>query len=312
MLPAGAGETVLQEETISLYLELEPGKRADFAVVGLASAAFAETVKEIAFILDPGLEVRLEFKSGTEGSTSLNAILKTLKSREGQRGTIIGIVIGTSMAFVSDVRQWGSGKLLDHYFSEEKRQRLSEEDIKRIAGVCQNISDGKIASSSIKQVYQQLRRDEVIKSVGTITKPDTKPPAPVPRSEFPMRAGVVPPVETTPRSRKAPSTERLTLVSPVLLHAQRVWRFSSPFGEHSYVMEDEKFVNDLLDGKRRLTMKEGIQITAKIETDEVFEGGVWTPKHRHLIKVVRVHNQPRKADLFSQSKKPKARKAKKR
>jgi hypothetical protein len=51
-------------------------KRADFEVVGLSAAAFAEAVKEIAFILEPGLEVRLEFDSGTEGSLKLKAIIK--------------------------------------------------------------------------------------------------------------------------------------------------------------------------------------------------------------------------------------------
>jgi hypothetical protein len=92
------------QETISLYLELKQGEKPDFEVVGLAAVAFAEAVKEIAYILDPGLEVRLEFESGTESSLILNAVLKTLKSREGQRGTVIGIVLGTSIAFVGDVR----------------------------------------------------------------------------------------------------------------------------------------------------------------------------------------------------------------
>ena len=55
------------QETISLYLELEPGKKADFEVVGRAAAAFAEAVKEIAYLLEPGLEIKLEFDSGKEG-----------------------------------------------------------------------------------------------------------------------------------------------------------------------------------------------------------------------------------------------------
>jgi hypothetical protein len=47
MLPMGAGGANLQE-TISLYLELKPGEKPDFEVVGLAAAAFAEAVKESA------------------------------------------------------------------------------------------------------------------------------------------------------------------------------------------------------------------------------------------------------------------------
>jgi hypothetical protein len=55
-------------ESITLYLGLKKGEKADFKIVGLAAAAFAEAVKEIAFILEPGLQVKLEFESGLEGS----------------------------------------------------------------------------------------------------------------------------------------------------------------------------------------------------------------------------------------------------
>lgn len=55
MLPAGVrGGRV--EESISLYLDLKPGEKPDLEVIGLAAAAFAEAVKDIAFILDPGAE----------------------------------------------------------------------------------------------------------------------------------------------------------------------------------------------------------------------------------------------------------------
>ncbi|MGJ4905330.1 hypothetical protein ACQR0V_27440 [Bradyrhizobium sp. HKCCYLS2058] len=300
------------EETISLYLDLKPGQKPDLEVVGLAAAAFSEAIKEIAYVLDPGLEVRLEFDSGTEGSLSLNAVLKVLKSRDGQRGTLLGIVIGISMAFVGDVRQWGSTRLLDYYFPKEEHTQLDASDIARIASACQKVSEGKIASDPIRRVYKELDRDDVITSVGTITKPKTKPPAPVPHSEFQIRAGVIERVETSPRTRKAYSTERLTLVSPVLLSkVHRVWRFMSPFGEFGYLMEDEKFVSDLLTGKRRLTMKEGIQITAKIETDEIFEADVWVPKQRHITKIIKVHKKTDDADLFSQPVKRNAGKKKK-
>jgi hypothetical protein len=77
------------EETITLYLGLKAGQRADFEVVGLSAAAFAEAVKEIAFILEPGLEVRLEFDSGTEGSLKLKAIIKSLTTPEGLRNALL-------------------------------------------------------------------------------------------------------------------------------------------------------------------------------------------------------------------------------
>jgi hypothetical protein len=311
MLPPGAGGEVL-EETISLYLELKPGQKPDMEVVGLAAAAFAEAVKEIAHILDPGMEVRLEFQNASESSLSLNAVFKTLKNRDGQRGTIIGVIIGTSLAFVCDVRQWSSAKLLDHYFSQEKRQQLSEEDITRIALTCKNVADGKLAKEPIQRVYKQLERDNVIESVGTITQPNTKPPAPVSRADFNERSGVSPIVHTSPWERSTPSTEKLTLIRPVLLNSPRPWRFDSPLGEIPYRMDDKKFLKDVLDGKAHLAMKKGIQISAKVETDEQLHGGVWVVTLRKIIKVIRVHKKPPADDLFSQSKKSKASTKKKR
>lgn len=302
------------EETISLYLDLKKGEKPDFEVVGLAAAAFAEAVKEIAYILDPGAEVRLEFDSTTESSLSLNAIFKTLKTREGQTGTIIGVIIGTSIAFVGDVRNWSVNKLLDHHFSAEQRRQISDEDLERIANTCKDVVEGKIAKKPIQKVYKQLDRDAAIKSVGTVTKPNTKPPAPVPSEEFQVRAGLAPPVKTSPTDRVSKTTDRLTLVSPVLLPdaPNRVWRFMSPFGEFSYLIKDEKFFADTNKGKTHLTMKAGIQMTAKVETHEKLEGGVWVPKQRFITKVVRIHRSRRQSDLFAQPKKRKTSKKKKR
>jgi hypothetical protein len=312
MLPAGAGGTIL-EDTVTLYLGLKPGEKADFEVVGLSAAAFAEAVKEIAFILDLGTEISLEFDSGTEGSLKLKAIVKSFETPESRRAAIISIIATVGLMLVNDLRGYGVGKLLDRFLTSEQRQELSDDDVDRIARAVADIHKGKIAKAPVQRMYRQLERDAKIESVGAITKQGDKPIDPVPRSEFPARAGLAPAVQTSPRNRLTPSTERLTLVSPVLLHAHRVWRFFSPFGEFSYLMEDEKFLNDLLTGKRRLAMKEGIQITADIITIEIFEGDIWVPKQRHIMKVRRVH-QPSKPppDLFSEPKKRKARKAKKR
>jgi hypothetical protein len=59
-------------------------------------------------------------------------------------------------------------------------------------------------------------------------------------------------------------------------------------------------------------MKQGIQITAKIDTDEEFEGNVWVQKQRFITHVVRVHNEKKQSDLFAKPKKRKASKKKKR
>lgn len=298
------------EETVTLYLGLKKGEKADFEVVGLAAAAFADAVKEISYILEPGLDVRLEFDSGTEGSLKLKAIIKSLKTPESRRSALLSIIGTIGVTLVMDMRGYGVGKLLDHFLATEQRQQLTDDDVARIAKAVIDINKGKIAKAPVQQMYKQLERDANIESVGAITKPDDKPTQPVPRSEFAKKAGLAPPVETSIKSRTVPSTERLTLISPVLLPTERVWRFRSPIGEFGYVMKDEKFLDDLLHGRRHLGMKQGIQITAQVETKEEFEGGVWVPKHRDITKVVRVHKQLETEDLFAQPKKSKKTKSK--
>src|SRR5262245_20322097 len=116
----GAGVSRVQQETITFYLDLEPSQKADFEVVGRSAAAFAETVKEIAYILEPGLQVRLEFESGVEAhSLNLNAILKDPQAR---RAALIAIVVTVGGWFANDLRTYGIAKFLDAYLMPAQRQ----------------------------------------------------------------------------------------------------------------------------------------------------------------------------------------------
>jgi hypothetical protein len=237
MLPPGAGgRGASVEETVTLYLGLKKGQKADFEVVGLSAAAFAEAVKEIAYILEPGLEVRLEFDSGTEGSLKLKAIIKSLNTPEGRRTALVSIIATIGLMLITDVRSYGVGKLLDQFLAPEQRKGLSDEDVARIAQAVVDINKGKIAKAPVQEMYKQLERDTNIESVGAITKPDDKPIQPIPRSAFLEKAGVAELTESSTKTRTIQSTERLTLISPVLLPTDRVWRFHSPIGEFSYFL----------------------------------------------------------------------------
>ena len=290
-------------KSITLYLDLKSGEKADFEVVGLAVAAFAEAVKEIAFVLEPGLQVKLDFESGLEGSLKLEAILKSLNTADGRRGALVGIVSAVGLMLVTDLRQYGVGKLLDKYLMPEQRQSLSDEDIERIANAVKGVNEGRIAKAPVKEMYRQLERDAAIESVGSIAKPDAKPIDPIPRSEFPIRAGIAPRLDDTLKSRRSVTTENLILITAVFLHADRVWRFQSYFGEYSYHVLDLKFLNDALNGKFK--MREGVEITAEVETLEENEGGLWIPKRRSILKVLRRKKSNKQPDLFALAKKPK-------
>src|SRR3712207_4195742 len=63
---------------ISLYVELAPDRRGDLEVISRAAIAWAETIREAAFLTDPFLDVRVELISGTEGSIDLNSEIRRL------------------------------------------------------------------------------------------------------------------------------------------------------------------------------------------------------------------------------------------
>jgi hypothetical protein len=225
-------------------LGLGDGKKADFEVVGHAAAAFAAAVREIAYVIDPSIEIKLEFESGTDGSLDLKAVLKLITTKKGAKATLYSIVVAVGGAFYhhlpGDLRTYGVSKIIDTFIVPEQRKELSDAEIDRIAKRLHEISQGKIAKEPLAQVYKELERDPVIETVGTVTKPDTKPPSPVPRSEFPARAGIITPIDTGDKKRTKKSVERLVLVRATLVNSpQRHWRFLSALGELGYQMSPE-------------------------------------------------------------------------
>ncbi len=74
----------MAQAPISVYLDLEAGRVADMEVVARAALAFSAAVKDLAYVIDPGLDLRIELQSGTEGSLNLNTILRNLKDHKGE------------------------------------------------------------------------------------------------------------------------------------------------------------------------------------------------------------------------------------
>jgi hypothetical protein len=254
------------QEPISLYLDLPSGEKPDLEIVALASIALVSAVKEAAYILDPGMEVTLDFASGTEGSLSLNTIIKNIKKSAADPATLkaIGLIVLTW--FANDIRTYGVAKFLDHYLPNEQRQTISDADLARITDALQKAMDGKIARAPVQQVYRELERDTTIKGVGASLIPGQRPPNIVPRDQFMERSGVAQTIEK-PQSKKRTKTtrERLTLISPVLLPKDRRWKFYLPqIGEFGAKIKDDKFLASLLSGKRRIPMRAGIQIEAEL------------------------------------------------
>ena len=295
------GGSPLGGNTVSLYLDLEPGKKPDLEVVARAALAYVEAIKEAGFMLNPGMDVSVEFVSGTEGSLSLNTILKSVRPDPVALRAVALIILGW---FASDLRTYGVIKFLDAYLPTEQRATLSDDDIKRTTRALQQSLDGKIAKEPVNQVYRELERDTAIKGVGATRIAGQRPPNIVPRERFPELTHSAILLEATPRARKKPSRERVTLISPVLLPRDRLWKFYTPLlGEFGVSISDEKFLAGVLSGRRKIQMRAGIQMNVLMDTHEVKDGNVWVVKSRDITQVIRVIRAAKHSDLFAISEK---------
>lgn len=287
--------------TVSLYLDLEPGKKPDLEIVARAALAYVEAIKETGFILNPGMDVSVEFVSGTEGSLSLNTILRSVRPDPVALKAVALIILGW---FASDLRTYGTIKFLDTYFPIEQRSALSDEDIKRITRALQQSLDGKIAKEPVSQVYRELERDTSIKGVGATRIAGERPPNIVPRERFPELTHSTLLVDVGPRTRTKPSKERVTLISPVLLPHDRLWKFYTPqLGEFGASISDERFLSGILSGRRKIQMRAGIQMNVVMDTHEVKDGNVWVVKSRNITQVIRVLRAAKNLSLFASSEK---------
>lgn len=262
------------EATVSLYLDLERGETADIEVVSRAAIAFSAAIKALAAEIAPGVDVRVDLVSGTEGSLSLNSLIKgagLLVTKE----RLINIALGIALYFALETRDYTVGRLLDHLTGNDEASaetHLSEEDVQRLAAAFEK----RVAEKHVQQIFKEVERDPAITGVGATTKPGKRPAIVVPRAEFRERSGVVIRQETVLR-RTVPERMSAVLVSPVLVEGTRRWKFRGPYGEFGAPIKDASFTDRVLSGTTSVPMVAGILMDIEVETEEELRDGVWVP-----------------------------------
>jgi hypothetical protein len=300
-------DAVEDVEAISLYLDLEPGTRADIEIVARAALAFSAAIKELTYILDPALEVRVELVSGSDGSLSLNSLIRAIKqhptlSKNALKAGVIAVLAYFARAGLEDARTFGVGELIRAMTGVGATSHISEEDAKQITDMVTRALEAKIAEQHIEGVYRALDRDPAVKGVGATVEPGQRPANIVPRSEFPVRGGTIRTIDIRADKRVVRGPQRLVLISPVLVPSPtRVWRFQSSLGKVSAQMKDLRFLERLLTGQERIPMRANIELDVILETSEEKIDGVWIPQSRVILEVIHV-DQPKvqtSLDLFS-------------
>lgn len=291
----------MSAQPLSLYLDLEPGQVADLEVVASAALAWAAAIRETAYILDPSIEVRVELASGTAGSLSLNAILRSVRDTVTDKQTIRTIIITALVWAFQETASWTYGQILDALKGEDAAPvaaGLSDEDKEDIARRVAKALEGKVATSEIQRMYRALERDPAIKGVGATTTPGKRPAIIVPRQSFPQKAGHGEVKIETVTKRTVPQTLHVTLIRVVLVEdGGRRWRFKTGQTEFSANMKDQEFLQRLLTGATPVPMVTGIEMDIELETTEELRGGVWVATQRDVTHVVRLRPPIRQTGL---------------
>lgn len=286
-------------DRLNLYLDLEDGQLADLEVVARASLSFASAVREIAYIVDPSITIKLDLESGTEGSLSLNSVVRFLKEQVSDPVTRRVIIVAVTFWFIKEIGAAvlgvGVSSILapDPRFSEEQENRIAEKVVELI--------ERGVGQKPVQNVYRELSKDKSIKGVGVSTQKGDRPKSIVPREQFSERMGV-PPEEPTDRQPRTRSESMfLMLISPVLQNNENKWRFLSKDGTIYASIKDEEFLSSVLSGRAKLPMQSGIIILADVEIVEKWNSKdkVWVITERRITKVRETRTDNGTRDLFA-------------
>jgi hypothetical protein len=284
----------MSEEPISLYIDLKRGETADIEAVARAALAFSAAIKDLIYVLDPSLEVRVEFMSGTEGSLSINSIIKSLKEKAGERPILAAAV----MMVLTWFGNYAFDELMDHL---RHKGHLSEAEMQEIADKVALSIERRTAQSHVREVYKVLGSDKAVAGVGATVVAGERPRSIIAREHFTEKAeGVILSEVWEVRRRSRKRKERVVIISPVLLSsATRRWRFMSSEGEFGAPIKDAAFLDDLINGRVVLPMTGGVELDVLMETEEEFQDGVWVAQEYTVWEVHARHFPPVQGSLLT-------------
>lgn len=305
---------------LSLYLDLEKGVSPDFDVALRAALAWSSAIKEIAYVVDPGVQIRIEFDGTYGGSLGFNAKLRAMLSRTQEAAQSVHraatdpqvvrtAVVSATIWAMMNLAEYSFARVMDYLTGADAApevQALSETDKTDIANKVLAGLRNEAARQPVRTMYRELERDPGVKGVGVTAREDARPTEIVPRSEFRIKSGRDLPKTQTIERRVVEERMRVVLVKPVLERGDRRWGFKGPSGEFGASIKHEAFIEAVLSGTTAVPMVEGIELTIDLETTEEFQGQVWTILKREVVNVVDLHWPARPGDLFAAPQGPQA------
>lgn len=281
---------------LRLYLKLEQGHVADLFAVTEATAAFGAGVKELAYILDPSLNLYIGLAPSSPGSLWENTILKAID--DPTKRARLYLLAGSAFLWfmqppLERVRDNWWHPHLEKYLPPAGTPERAEAD-----QTVEKVASGNIAEPERQQAFRALGRDKGIEAVG-VSIERKRPALLIPQAEFSARSGIS---EVIPSDQDRLTREELraTLIRPVLDGEARRWRFNTPRGDLSATMRDQTFLDAVVRGRLGVPLRAGIEMDLLLEVRERFSDGMWRIVDRSILEVRGIHAPPedRQGSIF--------------
>jgi hypothetical protein len=275
---------------ISLYFEVAEGQSPDLEVIANASIAWSRLVKEIGSVVDPSLELRVEFLSGTIGSRSINSIVRAVQKvaienpwTVGPLLTIAGVFLIAPVNHVAD-HAWEE---VYRWFGHADQVSLDDASIDRVAARVGQMERNQRAVELRNEVFRQSQLDPIIEGLGTTPLAERKPAIIVPRSEFSVRSGVDKTViESVERRVDWKYDYPVVIIRSYSKGEERRWRFEHGGREFSATMKDPNFLAAIKSGHTGVEIGEGVEMRIDLRIKMERIGGVWHEKESDVMRVV--------------------------
>jgi hypothetical protein len=276
---------VPEDNSLSLYFDLYDGRKADLEIVSRAAIEWVNSVRLATQMIDPDIQVRVEFINAHEGSLSLNNSLDWGETQLEKipRPRLTATAVGLALFLLTD-----AGPVTDYWFGAPDEIELNADDRALLNEILEKISKSDELKKTNRRFFKVISNDPSIKSVGICEKPGEKPAFSVPSSQFGERSGLWE-QDNKPEKRTTERVSDVILEGGDLSEADRVWRFLDvvtgiPF---SAKMRDEVFVQSLRGDGINENIRTGIEMKIQIKFKEELIDGAWRsiPSTIEVMKV---------------------------
>lgn len=287
------------EQPLTIYFDLSPDSRPTLGAVGAAMVQFEKMAEEAVFLMEPGVEFSMVYQYSAPGSLRIIAGLRGLVTAERLKDLALVVVTILVTNGVGHLQ----GKMMDDALEVivGKEEKLSDEDIQRIAEAVRSVERSESVAAPRRRFYRAVEPDQAIAGVGAAAnEKKERPSVVVPRAEFADRSGAIidEALAGEPEPRVLSERVEVVLANVPLIETKAKWRIFSNGRPISVKMLDESFQHQILDGTTELRLASGVILDVTLETTQFYADGVWQNKSYAISEVHSWRQNPGQAELL--------------